>query len=197
MIEKSAEPTEAFIGRSRVRVGRFSYGVTAESILQWNEGANLEIGSFWSIARGVTFMLGGNHRSDWITTYPFGHIFKDVFGEDVPPGHPNTKGDIVIGNDVWIGDRATIMSGVIIGDGAVIAANAHVGKDVGPYEVWGGNPARKIRDRFPEDVRDLLLRIKWWDLPIESIRDNLQVLCSAPSSEALTQLLGSSTLCRQ
>lgn len=194
MIEKSAEPTEILIGRSRIRVGRFSYGVTAESILQWNEGANLEVGSFCSIARGVTFMLGGNHRSDWITTYPFGHIFKDIFGEDVPPGHPSSKGDIVIGNDVWIGDRATIMSGVTIGDGAVIAANSHVAKDVGSYEIWGGNPARKIRDRFPEDVRDLLLRIRWWDLPIESIRDNLHVLCNVPSPEVLTQLLANLTL---
>lgn len=84
--------------------------------------------------------MGGNHRTDWLTTYPFGHIHKDIFTNFSGVGHPATKGSVVIGNDVWIGTNVTIMSGVSIGDGAVIANNSHVVKDVLPYSIVGGNP---------------------------------------------------------
>jgi acetyltransferase-like isoleucine patch superfamily enzyme len=168
------------VGKSVVRIGRFSYGVDEKSILQWNEGRTLQIGAFCSIARGVTFFLGGNHRSDWVSTYPFGHIFKEELGTDVPVGHPATNGDIVIGNDVWIGDGATIMSGVTVADGAVIAANSHVVKDIGPYEIWGGNPAHKIRTRFSKEIVEQLLKLKWWDMPIESIRNSLHIFLRFP-----------------
>ncbi len=89
------------------------------------------------------------------------------------------KGDTVVGNDVWIGAGVTVMPGVHIGDGAIIAAHSVVTKDVAPYAIVGGNPARLIRKRFGDDLIDYLLRIKWWDWPPEKIFANLDALCSA------------------
>lgn len=132
------------------------------TLRQWGEGAQLKIGNFCSIASNITVLLGGNHRTDWVTTYPFGHC-KNF--PDVAPvkGHPKTNGNVVIGNDVWIGSGATIMSGVTIGDGAVIAANSHVVKDVAPYSIVGGNPAKHIKFRFTEEQIKSLLQIQWWN----------------------------------
>ena len=155
---------------------------------EWNEGASLEIGSFCSLATGVVFMLGGNHRTDWISTFPFGHIFQeDLGGQDIP-GHPTTNGNIVVGNDVWIGQNATIMSGIKISDGAVIAANSTVVKDVGPYEIWGGNPAKIIRRRFDDDIIEELCEMKWWNMKIESIRKIAPILSQRPTLEVLQEL---------
>ena len=106
-------------------------------MVQYGEGSNLVVGSFCSIAKGLKVFLGGDHRTDWISTYPFGHVFPEIFGDPVK-GHPKSRGDVVIGNDVWTGQDVTIMSGVQIADGAVIAAGSHVHKDIGPYEIWGG-----------------------------------------------------------
>jgi acetyltransferase-like isoleucine patch superfamily enzyme len=94
------------------------------------DNAKLTVGNFCSIGNSVNIYLGGNHRTDWVTTYPFGHILQEKFDAFNGKGHPATKGDVVIGNDVWIGDNVTIMSGVTIGDGAVIANNSHVVKNV-------------------------------------------------------------------
>jgi virginiamycin A acetyltransferase len=94
-------------------------------------------------------------------------------------GHPATKGDVVIGNDVWIGHGATIMSGVTIGDGAVIAAKAVISKNVGAYEIWGGNPAKLIKTRFSEDVISDLLERKWWDNNIEDILSTSNRVCKS------------------
>jgi len=116
------------IGKSPVSVGRFTYGHENIAVMQWGEGCPLDIGAFCSIADNVQIFLGGNHRTDWITTFPFGHIFqKDLGGENIQ-GHPATNGGVSIGNDVWIGRGATIMSGISIGNGAVIAANSTVVK---------------------------------------------------------------------
>ncbi|WP_457580288.1 CatB-related O-acetyltransferase [Ensifer canadensis] len=188
----SREITSSFeyrVGGSIIRIGRFSYGVEKSEILQWNEGACLDVSSFCSVARGVTFVLGGNHRSDWVTTFPFGHIFTDELGGNEITGHPSTNGDISIGHDVWIGSRATIMSGVRIGDGAIVAANAHVVKDIAPYEIWGGNPARKIKDRFPQELRDMLLVLQWWTLELEQIREIAPRISAAPNHSTLKELL--------
>ncbi len=128
------------IGNSTVEFGRFTYGIERASVIQWGEGSALRIGSFCSLAADITFILGGNHRSEWATTYPFGHIhIEHLRGREIK-GHPATNGDIVIGHDVWIATGATIMSGITVGDGAIIAANAHVVKNIGPYEIWGGKP---------------------------------------------------------
>ena len=175
-------------GRSRITVGRFTYGFKNMQLKEWNEGASLEIGSFCSLATGVVFMLGGNHRTDWISTFPFGHIFQeDLGGQDIP-GHPTTNGNIVVGNDVWIGQNATIMSGIKISDGAVIAANSTVVKDVGPYEIWGGNPAKIIRRRFDDDIIEELCEMKWWNMKIESIRKIAPILSQRPTLEVLQEL---------
>lgn len=168
------------LGKSPISVGRFTYGFENISIKQWNEGASLNIGAFCSIAMNTTIFLGGNHRTDWITTYPFGHIFQGELGGDNIIGHPSTNGDVKIGNDVWIGSGVTIMSGITIGDGAVLSANSCVVKDVLPYQIVGGNPSKLIRYRFDDNIIQLLLRLKWWDLPLAIIKDISSTLCSRP-----------------
>ncbi len=169
-------------------VGRFTYGHTDIELSERGDGASLVIGSFCSIAPGLKVMLGGNHRTDWATTYPFGHVFAREMGVDCVPGHPVTRGDVVIGNDVWIGKDVTIVSGVHIGNGAVIAAGSMVSKSVGAYEIWGGNPARLIRSRFSPDLVEALLSLKWWDWPTEDIIAAITVLCAPPSVAALDDL---------
>jgi len=104
------------------------------TLRQWGEGSSLSIGQFCSIADGLVVFLGGNHRHDWITTYPFGHIETEILTASSGEGHPSTNGNVLIGNDVWIGANATIMSGVSVGDGACIAAHSLVTKNVEPYQ---------------------------------------------------------------
>lgn len=140
------------------KIGRGTYG--SPYIYYLGDPCRLEIGNYCSIAPGVTIILGVDHKTDIITTYPLGILYKSV-------RHMNnscTKGDIIIGSDVWIGYGATILSGVTIGHGAVIGANAVVSKDVAPYAVVVGNPAREVRKRFPDDVIERLLETRWWDL---------------------------------
>jgi len=177
------------LGNSRLSVGRFTYGMHNFKVMQWNEGASLSIGRFCSIAKDVTVFLGGNHRTDWISTFPFGHVFTDQLGTKKVEGLPATVGDVVIGNDVWIGDGATVMSGVTIGDGAVVAANSHVVKNVPPYSIVGGNPAALIRYRFTPSVIAKLLKLSWWDLPLEDIRRIASRLSDAPNEESLSDLI--------
>lgn len=177
------------VGKSRVTVGRFTYGHENLTIREWGEGANLDIGSFCSLASCIQVFLGGNHRTDWISTYPFGHIFTEELGGVNIKGHPATKGDIVVGNDVWIGHGATIMPGIKIGSGSVIAANATVIKDVEPYEIVGGNPGKTIKKRFTSQIIDLLLHLAWWDLPQNTIKEIAPILCHEPSEEEIRMLL--------
>ena len=177
------------VGNSIVTIGAFTYGEENISIRQWGEGANLTIGSFCSIAKSVTIFLGGNHRTDWITTFPFGHIYKDELGEFGIKGHPSTNGDVIIGSDVWIGHGVSIMSGITIGSGAVLATNSTVVKNVSPYEVVGGNPSRKIKDRFSETIKNKLLQLSWWNLEIETIRDIAPFLSTAPTESSLDNLI--------
>lgn len=147
-------------------IGDFSYGVPR--VLDWGEGATLKIGKFCSIATGVTIMMGGGHRVDWSSTYPFNALMPESFSSI--KGHPFSKGDVVIGNDVWIGSDVKIMAGVTIADGCVIGANALVTKSVTkPYTIVGGVPAKAIRRRFSR--RDILrlCRMQWWDWADEEI----------------------------
>lgn len=153
----------------------YSYG---DFELKWSHGANIFMGNFCSLAKNIRIYLGGSHCIDCITTYPFGHIHKEVFpfhGRQ----HPAPSADVIIGNDVWIADDVTIMPGVTIGDGAVIANGSHVVKDVPPYAIMGGNPAQIIRYRFSENQIAALLRIKWWDWDEEKINRFLPLLCSS------------------
>lgn len=135
----------------------------------------LIIGNYCSIACGAKFLLNSaNHTQQSFSVYPF-PIFYDEWGlkkEDITCAWDN-RGDIVIGNDVWIGYEAVIMSGVTIGDGAIIGARAVVTKDVAPYTVVGGVPAKEIKKRFPKEIVEKLLRLKWWDWPEEKVKENL------------------------
>lgn len=151
--------------------GRETYG--NPKVHAWGEGATLRVGSFTSIASGVQIFLGGEHRIDWVTTFPFNKLWEE--GKNIP-GHPRTKGDILIGNDVWIATEAIIMSGVTIGDGAVIGARAVVTKDVPPYSIVAGNPAIMIKKRFDDKTIQRLLEIKWWDWDNSKIREALPLL---------------------
>ena len=177
------------VGASLVSFGRFTYGYQHVTIKQWDEGAALRVGSFCSIAEKVTVFLGGNHRVDWITTFPFGHIFVDQLGGSEIRGHPATRGDVEIGSDVWICNGVTIMSGVTVGHGAVLGVNATVIKDVAPYEIVGGNPALHLRFRFDEEIRALLLALRWWELPVEVIRELAPTLSQAPTPDLLRDLI--------
>lgn len=179
----------SLIGASPIEIGRFSYGMGNIALFEWGEGAALRIGAFCSFAKKITIVLGGNHRVDWVTTYPFGTAYPDELGDRPVPGHPATAGDIVIGNDVWAGQGVTIMSGVTIGDGAVLATNATVVKDVAPYEIVGGNPAKAIRKRFDDETIALLLTLRWWELPVETIRQIVPQLTAAPTPDTLRALI--------
>jgi virginiamycin A acetyltransferase len=130
-----------------------------------NNDAELIIGKYCSIAANLRVFLGGNHRTDWISTF----AFPEFFGFGHAPGQPYTKGDVVIGNDVWIGDSVTIMSGVTIGHGAVIGAKSVVVSDIDPYAIAAGNPARVRKFRFAAgEIKDLL-ELAWWDWPVEKV----------------------------
>lgn len=155
-------------------IGTFTYG--KPKVLEWGEGAKVHIGKFCSIADNVVIMAGGEHNTDWITTYPFNKLCKDAYSNI--KGHPKTKGDVWIGNDVWIARDAKIMSGVTICDGAVIAANAVVTHNVLPYSVYGGVPAKFIKYRLPKPLIHKLLNLKWWDWPIEKIAEAVPLLQS-------------------
>jgi len=147
-------------------------------VYTWGEGRKLSVGKFCSFASFVKIFLGGGHRTDWISTYPFSVLNADFPNAVGILGHPVSKGDVVIGNDVWVGQGATIMSGVTIGDGAVLGAYSVVSKNVSPYTIVAGNPARSIRTRFSDSDIEFLLHLQWWDWPVEQINENVRLLCS-------------------
>lgn len=150
-------------------------------------GDRLVIGKFCAIARGITFIMNGaNHRMNSVTTYPFnimGHGWEKCTPTlaDLP-----LKGDTVVGNDVWIGQDVTVMPGVHIGDGAIIAAESVVTRDIPAYHIAGGNPCRVIRKRFDDAMIDYLLALKWWDWDAEKIFCNLEALCSGDLEQIRT-----------
>jgi len=147
-----------------------------------HETDRLVIGKFCSIATGVKFMMGGTqgHNYEWIASYPLDFLEEDFDGYNkVAPKAHKLKGDTVIGNDVWIGAEAMIMPGVKISDGAVIGARSLVTKDIGPYEIWGGNPAKLIKKRFCDEDIEKLLQIKWWDWSLDEIKANLDLIRSS------------------
>jgi virginiamycin A acetyltransferase len=139
-------------------------------------GDKLIIGKYCMIASHVTFIMNGaNHLTDALTTYPFaifGHGWEHAMDNKAYP----QKGNIIIGNDVWIGYNATIMAGVTIGNGAIIATNATVTRDVEPYTIAGGNPAREIKKRFSDEVIAELQALQWWDWDEAKITRNVQYL---------------------
>ena len=145
-------------------------------------GDKLKIGKFCMIASDVEFIMnGGNHLSEAITSYPFA-IFEGWGHAMEGKSYPG-KGDTIIGNDVWIGHKAVIMPGVTVGDGAIIGSYALVTKDVAPFSIVGGSPAKEVKRRFTEEEIEKLLTDKWWDWPIEKITEHIQNLtCTSLSA---------------
>jgi virginiamycin A acetyltransferase len=163
-------------------IGDYTYCSSDDpvKVIYYGEPVRLRIGKFCSFAAGVKIFLGGTHRVDWITTFPL-----SVFYEELAhiKGHPTSKGNIEIGNDVWIGESANIMAGVKIGNGAVIAANSVVTKDVPAYAIVAGNPAKIIKTRFEENEIIELEKIGWWNWDIKKILDQGSVLLNGNIQE--------------
>ena len=155
-------------------IGRGSYGHLR--VRHKNDVAKLRIGAFCSFAAGVQVFLGGEHRTDWVTTFPFPAFWKNI-GSD-HDGWAKTRGDVIIGNDVWIGTEAMVMSGVSIGNGAVVGARAVVTKDVPAYAIVAGIPAKVVRMRFEAPVIARLEAVAWWDWDDERIASLLPLLLS-------------------
>lgn len=155
-------------------IGEYTYG--APNVLSKHEGVTLKIGRFCSIAEGVKIHLAGQHATDWVTTYPFDVLFEKAAQFN---GYPKSKGDVVIGHDVWIGTEAMIISGIRIGNGAIIGARSVVTKDVEPYSVVAGNPARHLRYRFDADTIASLEEIAWWNWSIEKVKEAWPLMLSS------------------
>jgi virginiamycin A acetyltransferase len=183
------------ITNPQIIVGDYTYYDDAQDVYNFEKnvvylfdfiGDRLIIGKFCQIASGARFIMNGaNHAMNGISTYPF-----EVFGKSWSnaPSNDLNKGDTVIGNDVWIGNSATIMPGVKIGHGAIIGTNALVTKDVAPYTIVGGNPGKLIRSRFEQKTIDFLLELAWWDWPIEKITKHVNAIASG-NLETLRALL--------
>jgi virginiamycin A acetyltransferase len=173
------------IKNPNIEVGDYTYYDDFENVENFEKnvkyhfnftGDKLIIGKFCMIASGVTFIMNGaNHLTNALSAYPFAIFGKGWEKAMEGKTYPN-KGNIIIGNDVWIGHNATIMAGVKIGDGAIIATNSTVVKDVPPYTIVGGNPANEIKKRFSKQTIEKLLKLKWWDWNIEKITANVQNL---------------------
>lgn len=182
------------IKNPNIIVGEFSYfsDIDFESHVihhyPWY-GDKLIIGKFCQIASGVRFIMNGaNHQMNSASTYPF-YIFDGWEQEYPQMSEFPYKGDTVVGNDVWIGQDATILPGVKIGDGAIIGAHSVVGSDVEPYTIVTGNPARKIRKRFDQELIELLLKLQWWNMDIAQIKEFIPILCNSDLQSVKEQIL--------
>ncbi|MDR1135747.1 MAG: CatB-related O-acetyltransferase [Clostridiales Family XIII bacterium] len=169
------------ITRPNIEVGDFTYysGEDFESRVTHHYefyGDRLIIGKFCQIAADITFIMNGaNHKMNGTSTFPF-YILEHWEQEQPPLSELPNKGDTIVGNDVWIGQNATILPGVHIGDGAIIGLNSVVGSDVEPYTIVAGNPAKPIRKRFDDEFINLMLRFKWWDRPVAEIQSLIPML---------------------
>lgn len=153
----------------RVTIGTGTYGVGEKTVLLFRDDDRVVIGKYCSIAFGVTVVASGEHNYKGIANFPLAAVLQGDVDRDT-----FSKGTVRIGNDVWIGANATILSGVEIGDGAVIAAGAVVTESVPPYAIAGGVPARVIKYRFPAETIEHLLRIRWWDWPADRISQDME-----------------------
>lgn len=179
------------ITKPNIEVGDYTYYDDFEDVNRFMDnvkyhfdfiGDKLIIGKFCMIASGAQFIMnGGNHLTEATSAYPFA-IFGGSWQDAMEGKTYPTKGNTIIGNDVWIGHDATIMPGVQIGDGAIIATKAVVTKDVPPYTIVGGNPAKHLRKRFTDDVIQQLLALKWWDWEIEKLSKHVKLLTGDPAS---------------
>jgi virginiamycin A acetyltransferase len=173
------------INNPQIIVGDYTYYDDVENVYNFEKNVlylfdfmqdKLIIGKFCQIASGTRFIMNGaNHAMDGVSTYPF-----EVFGKSwkSAPMNAVSKGDTVIGNDVWFGNSSTIMPGIKIGHGAIIGTNALVTKNIEPYSVVGGNPATLIRKRFDEQTIDFLMQLAWWNWSIEKITENVNAIAT-------------------
>lgn len=178
------------ITNPNIKVGRFSYysgyyhGHSFDDCARYLMPDRIDvdkliIGSFCSIGSGAAFIMAGNqgHQMEWISTFPFHYMKEEPAFNDAINGYQNA-GDTVIGNDVWIGAEAMILPGITIGDGAIIGTRALITKNVEPYTVVAGNPARVIRKRFSDDKIAMLLEMKWWSWPLDELKQVMKILTS-------------------
>lgn len=182
------EPRDA-VGHPARTYPQYSIGVHTygSSIRIFRDAAEhtLTIGDYCSLAEGTTFWVGGGHRTDWVTTYPF-NMFHDEFAHI--EGHPVSRGDVIIGNDVWTGFESVIMSGVTVGHGAVIGARSVVTRDVPPYTIVAGVPAKIIRKCFDDEIIARLLEIAWWDWDEASVDAAVPLLQSDDIAAFIAQV---------
>jgi len=172
-----------FVTAPHVTLGHHTFGAPNIPAYAGSE-VTVEIGSFCSIAADVTFLMGSGHNPEWVSTWPI----REVYGlPEQYEHHPVYRGPTVVGNDVWIGREALIFDGITIGDGAVIAARAVVTKDVRPYAIVGGVPAKEIRRRFTDEQIDALLEIAWWDWPEEKVLREVDGLNGATIDDFLAR----------
>ena len=182
-----------------IKYGTGSYG--RPIVHYWDLNTTVTIGRYCSIAKGVQFLLGGEHGAQYTSTFPFTEflhrtnletkdsIHNSITSDGSVVKHPLTKGNIVVGNDVWIGQNSLILSGVKIGNGAIVGAGAVVASDVPDYAIVVGNPAQVIRFRFNEGEIKKLNEIEWWNWPESEVWKHYRVLMSEPQS--LFTLIGS------
>lgn len=171
-------------------IGAYTYGTVNTSFCGQREDSpehsgTFTIGRYCSIGHNVVFLCGGEHHTDWVTTYPFnilqGHVNDDPNGHNEPFRKNKVtgrNGDIVVGNDVWLGRNAMVLNGVTIGDGCIIGAGAVVTRDCEPFGVYVGNPAKCVRMRFGKEERERLLKVKWWDFDIQYLQPYMHLLQS-------------------
>ncbi|MCB9889956.1 MAG: CatB-related O-acetyltransferase [Planctomycetes bacterium] len=174
-----------------VQVGVGTYGVPTVHVWRDDEGRNVGgrilIGNYVSIAGDVELFTGGNHLPQRVTTFPVRQIYGlAAHGEDE---HPGTRGDVVIGSDVWLAQGCAVLSGVTVGHGAVVGARAVVSRDVRPYAIVVGNPATEVGRRFSDDVVEELLRLAWWDRDEQWVAEHADLLCAVPNISALRAVL--------
>jgi virginiamycin A acetyltransferase len=183
--ERSVVFLKAVVTNPQIEVGDYSYYHDFDDPTAFEtrnvrylfpfENDRLVIGRFCAIGHGATFVMNGaNHLTDGLSTYPFG-IFGGAWAAAMPESWPS-RGGLVVGHDVWIGYRATLMAGITIGHGAVIGALSVVTADVPPYAVVAGNPARVIRYRQPPEAVERLLAIAWWDWPVATITRHVHLI---------------------
>ncbi len=159
-----------------VNIGRHTYGIPR--IYWWGEKANLNVGKYCSIANDVEILLGGNHRVDWVSSYPF-PAFRQWKSNTPLADCCTSNGSVLIANDVWLGRGCVILSGVTIGNGAVVGANSLVASNIPDYAIVGGNPAKIIRMRFSEDQINKLNRIAWWNWSDEKVKSDVDQLLNS------------------
>tara|TARA_R110000851_G_scaffold233882_1_gene386380 strand:+ start:942 stop:1487 length:546 start_codon:yes stop_codon:yes gene_type:complete len=150
------------------------------NIISWSDQYHVHLGKYNSIGRDCNFFLHANHRADWVSTSSqlWGPVTPEIAQTHMDMGHPTCKGDINVGNDVWIGAMSTIMSGITIGDGAIVGAGSTATKDVPPFAIVAGNPGKIVKYRFTEEQIEKLLQISWWNWEENKIKENAMSMWS-------------------